>query len=473
MHGSISLTQIAIIVAAALAGGLVLSRLKQPPILGYILTGVFLGPSGFALIANRDPVEFLAQLGVLLLLFVVGMELNLRSFKKVWVTATLCSLFQILMCTVITLSLSFFLGWSLPLSMVLGFVASLSSTAVVVKMMESTGEMKSDMGQLIIGILIAQDLAIAPMILIIRNFGQSWFSFEIFIKLVFSIGLIIAIITYLSRRQRVRIPLTKIIAGEKELTALASLAFCFIAAAIAGWFGLSEPYGAFLAGLILGNTHERLILTETTKPIQSILIMFFFLSIGLLFDIEFILHDLQVVLGLLVIITVGKTLLNIIILRCLSLSWSQAFGISALISQLGEFAFLLATVAIEVSIISNYGQKLIVSITVLSLAISPLWLMFMQSIQRFIEADSFSIGCQSDCVVQGHTFFKRFFGGLLRRKNTEAIDSSYIMDHHEIKTADLTEKALRERQVLENKQTDSDSFHNEPSTKRSLGKKNQ
>ena len=109
MHGTIGLTQIAIVVAAALAGGLVLSRLKQPPILGYILTGVILGPSSFALIANRGPVEFLAQLGVLLLLFVVGMELNLRTFKKVWVMATLCGLFQILMCSVITLSLSFFL----------------------------------------------------------------------------------------------------------------------------------------------------------------------------------------------------------------------------------------------------------------------------------------------------------------------------------------------------------------------------
>ncbi len=471
MHGSISLTQIAIIVAAALAGGLVLSRLKQPPILGYILTGVFLGPSGFELIANRDPVEFLAQLGVLLLLFVVGMELNLRSFKKVWVTATLCSLFQILMCTVITLSLSFFFEWSLPLSMVLGFVASLSSTAVVVKMMESTGEMKSDMGQLIIGILIAQDLAIAPMILIIRNFGQSWFSFEIFIKLIVSIGLIIAIITYLSRRQRVRIPLTKIIAGEKELTALASLAFCFIAAAIAGWFGLSEPYGAFLAGLILGNTHERLVLTETIKPIQSILIMFFFLSIGLLFDIQFILHDLQVVLGLLVIITVGKTLLNIIILRCLSLSWSQSFAISALISQLGEFAFLLATVAIEVSVISSYGQKLIVSITVLSLAISPLWLIFMKSVQRYIEVGSFSIDHQDNSVSRGYVPFSRIFDYLLRRKNGLVIDANNTVYRHEIKTTDLTEDDLREKQLEEDSVIEPVSFSDDVSSKKSSVKK--
>ena len=391
MHESIGLTQITIVVAAALAGGLVLTRLKQPPILGYILTGVLLGPSAFKLIANRGPVEMLAELGVLLLLFVVGMELNLRSFKKVWGTATLCTLAQIILTSLIAILLSKFFGWTLALSVLIGFIATLSSTAVVVKMMESMGEVKTDMGQLIIGILIAQDLAIAPMILIIRNFGQSWFNFEIFIKLLVSIGLIIGIITYLSRRQRVRIPLAKIVAGEKELTALASLAFCFIAAAIAGKTGLSAPYGAFLAGLILGNTHERLVLIETTKPIQSILIMFFFLSIGLLLDIEFMWAHLSIVLGLLFIITVGKTLLNVAILHCLKLPWSQAFMVSALIAQLGEFAFLLSTVAFEAGVINSFDDKLIISLTVLSLAISPLWLLFARYLKGIADTNTLSI----------------------------------------------------------------------------------
>lgn len=385
MHDSIGLTQIAIVVAAALAGGLALARLKQPPILGYILTGVLLGPSAFELISNRGSVEILAELGVLLLLFVVGMELNLRSFKKVWKTATFCTLAQIIISSSIAVLLSLYYGWTPALSMLIGFIATLSSTAVVVKMMESIGEMKTDTGQLIIGILIAQDLAIAPMILIIRNFNHSWFSIDIFVKLLVSIGLIIGIITYLSRRQRVRIPLAKIVAGEKELTALASLAFCFIAAAIAGQTGLSAPYGAFLAGLILGNTHERLVLIETTKPIQSILIMCFFLSIGLLLDVKFMWTHINIVLGLLLIVTVGKTLLNVIILHCLKLPWSQAFMVSAIIAQLGEFAFLLSTVAYEANVINSFGENLIISLTVLSLAISPLWFIFARYLKNVAD----------------------------------------------------------------------------------------
>ena len=213
MQENINLTEIALVVVAALAGGITLSRLRQPAILGYILSGIILGPSGFALIHSRDQVGVLAELGVLLLLFVVGMELSLRTFKKVWGIATLCTILQILLSITITVTLSNMFSWSLGLSLLLGFVASVSSTAVVVKMLESLGELKSETGQLTIGILIAQDLAIVPMILILRNYGESWFNPMLFVKVLGSIGMIVALINYLSRRQRVRLPLTQMIAG--------------------------------------------------------------------------------------------------------------------------------------------------------------------------------------------------------------------------------------------------------------------
>jgi CPA2 family monovalent cation:H+ antiporter-2 len=368
------LTEIAIVVVAALIGGLGLARLKQPPILGYILAGVLLGPSGLAFIQSREQVEVLAELGVLLLLFVIGMELSLRTFKKTWVVATVCTLFQIVVSLGVTMLFSNIFGWSIGLSILLGFVTSLSSTAVVVKMLESIGEIKTDTGQLAIGILIAQDLAIVPMILILRNFGQPWYNPALFIKLAVSVGLIVTLIGYLSRKQRVRLPLTRIIAGEKELAPLASLTFCFAAAAISGLIGLSAAYGAFLAGLVLGNTHERLIMIETTKPIQSILMMAFFLSIGLLLDTDFIWQYRGTVLMILFAITIGKTALNIGILRFLSVPWNQAFLVGVVLAQLGELTFLMTTVAHESEIINDFGEKLIIALTVLSLALSPLWL---------------------------------------------------------------------------------------------------
>ena len=121
----INLTEIAMVVVAALAGGLGFVRLNQPPIIGYILTGILLGPSGLAFIQSRDQVGILAELGVLLLLFVIGMELSLRTFKKVWVVATLCTILQIFSSLVITLTLARLFDWSAGLSLLLGFVESI------------------------------------------------------------------------------------------------------------------------------------------------------------------------------------------------------------------------------------------------------------------------------------------------------------------------------------------------------------
>ena len=421
MEHDIQLTEITLVIVAALAGGLGFARLKQPPILGYILAGIILGPSGMGLIQSSEPVRLLAELVVLLLLFVVGMDLSLRTFKKVWVISTLCTVIQIAFSILITALLAKFFGWSFGLSLLLGFVLSLSSTAVVVKMLESIGEMRTETGQMAIGVLIAQDLAIVPMILILRNLEKPWYDPTLISKIVLSIGLIAVLIVYLSRRQRVRLPLTKIIAGEKDLTPLASLTFCFAAAAISGLIGLSAAYGAFLAGLVLGNTHERLIMLETTKPIQSILMMAFFLSIGLLLDTSFIWEHLGTVIFVLLILTLGKTAINIGILRLLRLPWSQAFLVCVVLAQLGEFAFLLSTVGHETKIINDFGEKLVIALTVLSLALSPLWLTAARRLHTLAGSSNMSLSA----IL--HLLFSREVGVLRRLvpkplKETKPID---------------------------------------------------
>ncbi|MHA1558599.1 MAG: cation:proton antiporter domain-containing protein [Alphaproteobacteria bacterium] len=414
MEHNINLTQTAIVIFAALLGGFTLSRFKQPSMLGYILVGVILGPSGFALINTREQVSSLAELGVLLLLFVVGMELNLKIFKKILLKTSLCALLQIIISTIVVFSLARFFNWPLGLTLLLGFVISLSSTAVVFKMIESMGETSSEIGQFTIGVLIAQDLAVIPMILILRNCkleaGAGLLDSVLWGKLLFAIAFIAFLITYLSRRQRVRLTLSFMFSDEKDLIPLVSLSFCFAAAAISGFVGLSAPYGAFLAGLFLGNTHERMLFFETTKPIQSILIMVFFLSIGLLLDLRFIFNHLGAVLCLLFIVTIAKTIFNAGILRILRLPWSQAFLIGTTLSQLGEFAFLMATIARESQIINAFGESLIISLTTLSLAFSPIWLMTARRLKDITHKNTVPLRIILK-IVYGYEFLliRKFF----------------------------------------------------------------
>src|SRR3990167_9958544 len=164
-----TLTEIAIVVTAALACGILLEKIKQPAILGYIFAGVILGPSLFGFIENREVVTMLAELGVLMLLFVVGMELSLRPFVKIWPITVSCITLQVVGGLAIAFPLAYLFHWPLNLTLLLSFVFALSSTAVAVKMLDTIGELKTETGCLTIGVLVAQDLAIVPMILIIRG----------------------------------------------------------------------------------------------------------------------------------------------------------------------------------------------------------------------------------------------------------------------------------------------------------------
>jgi CPA2 family monovalent cation:H+ antiporter-2 len=371
-----TLTEIAIVATAALLCGIALERFKQPAILGYILAGIILGPSCLGFIEDRASVSSLAELGILMLLFVIGMELSLRHFVKFWPISIGCVALQIAGGLAIAFPLAHLFQWPLNLTLLLAFVFALSSTAVAVKILDTIGELKTGTGRLTIGVLIAQDLAIVPMILIIRGLQpNAQLSLSIMaIKIIISIGFLSALVWYLSRKEKIHLPFLHMVVGHTDLTPLMGLACCFGAAVISGLSGLSAAYGAFLAGLVLGNSHERHIMLDRMTPIYSVLLMVFFLSIGLLLDLNFIWQNLGKVLMILLFITLGKTALNISILHLLRQPWTISFLSGVVLAQLGEFSFLLATVGGEVGIVTNYGTNLIISLTVLSLILSPIWL---------------------------------------------------------------------------------------------------
>ena len=413
-----TLTEIAIVVTAALACGIILEKFKQPAILGYIFAGVILGPSLFGFIENREAVSMLAELGVLMLLFVVGMELSLRPFVKIWHISVGCIALQVVGGLAIAFPLAQLFHWPLNLALLLAFVFALSSTAVAVKMLDTIGELKTGTGRLTIGVLVAQDLAIVPMILIIRGLqpGATLNIPLILIKIVIAVGLLALLVWYLSRKERIRLPFLHMVVGHTDLTPLLGLTFCFGAAAVAGLSGLSAAYGAFLAGLIMGNSHERQVIIDRMTPIYSVLIMVFFLSIGLLLDLNFIWENLSKVLMILLFITLGKTALNISILHLLRQPWTMSFLSGVVLAQLGEFSFLLATVGEEVGIVNEYGTNLIVSLTVLSLILSPIWLSTAKRLHDLAPKRTTTLSHLLN-LLYGHklSFLKRFYTKFIKR----------------------------------------------------------
>ena len=371
--GHSNIIGIAAVIMAALVCGLVLERLRQPALVGYILAGVLLGPSALGLVEDRAQIDTLAELGVLLLLFMIGMELSLRIFKRVWRLAIMTTLIQIGASVGIMLFFSKLFGWPLGLALLLGFVVALSSTAVAIKVLENIDELHTRAGRITIGVLIAQDIAVVPMLLIIGAMADQAFNFWDITKIICSLSFMAVLIWYLTRRRRIRLPFDRMVAGHVDLKPLGALAFCFGAAALSGLFGLSAAYGAFLAGLVIGNSHERHAMQQATKPIESVLMMVFFLSIGLLIDLQYIWANLGTVLMLFVLVAFFKTVLNIGALRLMGQTWNHAFLGGVMLAQIGEFSFLLSIVGVQNGLISSADIRLIVAVTVLSLSLSPIW----------------------------------------------------------------------------------------------------
>ncbi len=172
------LVPLALVILIALSFGVIFTHLRQPAVIGYILAGIVLGPSGFSLVQNEKNITFLAELGVLLLLFVIGMELSLRAFRRIWRIALATVILQICGALLIVWLIGMVINWPLEVILILAFVLALSSTAVAVKILEDISELRTRTGQIVVGILIAQDLAIVPMILLLAIVALGELSFS-------------------------------------------------------------------------------------------------------------------------------------------------------------------------------------------------------------------------------------------------------------------------------------------------------
>jgi CPA2 family monovalent cation:H+ antiporter-2 len=385
MEDTVQLTGMAFVIVAATLCGVAMTRLRQPAIVGYIIAGVLLGPSGFGLVTDRAQVGALAELGVLMLLYFIGMELSLRSFRITWRIGLFSTLIQIGASLAAMLAVQQYMGWPLGYAVFFGFALALSSTAVAVKMLDDVGELRTRVGRTAISVLIAQDLAVAPMLLIVGGLSGGEFQWTVVLKVAASVGLLIAVTAWFGSRRRVHLLPFKLVVGNVDLLPLAAIGWCFGFAALGGLTGLSPAYGAFFAGLLVGNSAEKRAVENVAQPVQSILLMVFFLSIGLLIDLNYMWENIALVLGLWFFVAVFKTALNVFILQLMGERPQRAFMTSLSLAQVGEFSFVLGATALSNNVITPDLHRLVVAITVVSLVTSPLW---MHTVRRLHEQGS-------------------------------------------------------------------------------------
>ena len=393
MHDVTALTQMAFILAAAFSGGLLLQRLRQPAMVGYILVGILLGPHCLGLIQDGEEIRLLSELGILLLLFIVGLELDLHKFVPLYKVALGTAAVQIGAGLIAMFGLSLIFDWPIEMVVLLGFAVSLSSTAVAIRLLDDMKALNTPVGNVAVGVLIAQDLAVVPMILIISAFGaaEGNLAFQMMMPVVLVLATCGLIWVLLKRPAWVMLrfsgPIGRVNAylqndRQRPLTALM---FCFAAAAFSGGLGFSAAYGAFIAGLLLGNSPFGHAYERKVRPLFDILMMFFFLSVGMLIDFRYLAEHFVAVILLVAVVMILKTVVNFSILRFYGLSKRHAIFIGASLGQVGEFSFALAGLGLTAGAIESEVYKMVIVIVAMSLIATPGWLYVMRRLRLIMQ----------------------------------------------------------------------------------------
>lgn len=376
MQHTQDITALAIVLSAAVLCGLFMNRLRLPAAAGFILAGVVLGPTGFGLIDTSSSIETLAELGVLMLLFIIGMELRLQSFRELLPLAIGIAAAEIAATTGLAVLAAQFTSGETMSAIVIGFILAISSTAVAMKMIDEADERKTRAGRLAVAVLVAQDLAVVPLLLVTNALAPKTadtFDIWIAVKLVVGVGLLVGFITVLTRVKSFRFPFSEFFLKNNDIGTLGVLGLCFVAAAASGLIGLSPALGAFLAGLAVGHSTLRRAAMRSAPPVQNILLFTFFLSVGLLIDLHYLAREVWLVLIALFVVAAGKTLLNLAILKIFRQPGDVAFPVALFLTPIGEFSFVLAAAGATGGVLSPEGYKLALAVIALSLLVSPLW----------------------------------------------------------------------------------------------------
>ncbi len=384
MHAQ-NLTALAMLLAAAVACGLSMTRLRMPAAAGFILVGMALGPSGAKLIQPDDSIATLAELGVLMLLFIIGMELRLASFRKALPLALGITVITILVITSSVTAFAYFVGGEPLGGAVIGMMLAISSSAVAFKMMEDAHEKDTETGRTALAILVAQDLAVVPLLLITNDLGKTmtlgalW---GICWRVALAVALLAGFIQVLGKVKSFHVPGSEYLMKDADIGTVGVLGICFTAAAASGLLGLSPALGAFLGGLTVGHSTLRRGALVMAQPVQSILLFVFFLSVGLLIDLQYLREHAMIIGAALVVVTGGKTFLNWLLMMLSGERFLIALKTSLIISPVGEFSFVIAGTGLAVGALSEEGYKLAMAVIAMSLLVSPLFFLFARVFHR-------------------------------------------------------------------------------------------
>lgn len=380
-HSTPLITTIVGGLALAYILGMIAQRLKISPLVGYLAAGVLAGPFTPGFVADTSLAPELAEIGVILLMFGVGLHFSLKDLMAVKAIAIPGAIAQIAVATLLGLGLSAFFGWGLFSGIVFGLCLSTASTVVLLRALEERGLIDSQRGQIAIGWLIVEDLAMVLALVLLPAIANMLESSDqtnisqLMINLGITIGKVVAFILIMMIVGRKLIPwiLAKTAAtGSRELFTLSVLALALgIAYGAVTLFDASFALGAFFAGMVLNESELSHRAAQDTLPLRDAFAVLFFVSVGMLFDPMVLIEHPLGILATLAIIIIGKSAAALILVRMFGHSRRTALTISASLAQIGEFAFILAGLGVALNVLEPDARNLVLAGALVSIMLNP------------------------------------------------------------------------------------------------------
>jgi CPA2 family monovalent cation:H+ antiporter-2 len=392
-HETNLIALIAIGLALAFVGGFVAVKLRLPPLVGYLLAGIACGPYTPGFVGDAHLASELAEIGVILLMFGVGMHFSISDLWAVRTIAVPGALAQIIVATAMGAGLAHFWGWPLGAGLVFGLALSVASTVVLLRALEASGKLDTTDGRIAVGWLIVEDLAMVLALVLLPAFATQlggtahgpadenvWLSLGITLgKVALFVGLMLAVGTKVFPWLLAHVERT----GSRELFTLSVVALAVgVAYGSAKLFGVSFALGAFFAGVVINQCDLSHRAAKDLQPLQDAFGVLFFVAVGMLFDPAILVHEPLHVLAVVGIITVGKSLAAFGIVLLLRRPFFTALTVSAALAQIGEFSFILATLGIHLGLLPAESQHLILAGALLSITLNPLFFFAVSRVCR-------------------------------------------------------------------------------------------
>ncbi len=353
--------------------GAIAKKAGLPHVVGYLAVGILLGPSGLHLFEDELAIQRLGEFGVVMLLFFAGMEVDLPKLVTGWKVAVIGTLLQVALSVAVVALLGWFLDWPTPRVILFGFAISLSSTALVLSMLRQWGELETPSGIDAIGILLVQDVVVVGMLIVLGSMaGDTPQTKTLLLQLAGAAGTV-TFVVLLARGAKLKLPFGESLRTDHELQVFAAFGLCFGLAWVSALLHLSSALGAFIAGLAVAAARETDWVHRSLEPYRVLLVAVFFLSIGMMLRLEQLAEHWVALVVVVLAAFVTNTLINAAILRGLGRSWRTSIYVGALLSQIGEFSFVLAAVGLQANVITPTTHQLVIGVIAGTLILGPAW----------------------------------------------------------------------------------------------------